>query len=394
MSYKLKPFLLFMMLIIFASVDAFASGEGGHEEAYDPVSSVLHHISDANEFHFVKGVSIPLPCIVYAPGEGWSFFSSAVFEHGHKAYNGYVLNHGRVNRIADGNFPKGKVDIEGIEHKEVKDEKTGEEREVSYAIVDGKEYVLDPPSTLDGGLVGGGVTSFYDFSLTRNVAMMILAVLLLFWLFSTVARAYKRREGKPPRGVQSLMEPLFVFMRDEVAKPMIGPKYEKYLPFIMSLFFFVLILNLLGLFPPFGANITGNISVTLALAVLTFLVVNLSGNKNYWRHVFWMPGIPAWVKIILTPVEILSLFIKPFALTIRLLANISAGHIIILSIVGLIFLLGHSGQSIGGAIGGGVIGMLLGLLMNLLEILVAFVQAYIFAMLSASYIGAAIEEHH
>ena len=394
MSYKLKPFLLFLMLIVFTSVDAYANGEEGHEEAYDPVSSVLHHISDANEFHFVKGISVPLPCIVYAPGEGWSFFSSSVFEHGHKTYNGYVLNHGRVNKIADGSFPKGEVDIDGIEHKEVKDEETGEEHEVSYAIVDGKEYALDPPSTLDGGLVGGGVTSFYDFSLTRNVAMMILAVLLLFWLFSSVARAYKRREGKPPRGVQAFMEPLFIFMRDEVAKPMIGPKYEKYQPFIMSLFFFVLILNLLGLFPPFGANITGNISVTLALAVLTFLVVNLSGNKNYWQHVLWMPGIPAWVKIILTPVEILSLFIKPFALTIRLLANISAGHIIILSIVGLIFLLGHSGQSIGGAIGGGVIGMLLGLLMNLLEILVAFVQAYIFAMLSASYIGAAIEEQH
>jgi F-type H+-transporting ATPase subunit a len=164
----------------------------------------------------------------------------------------------------------------------------------------------------------------------------------------------------------------------------------------MSLFFFILILNLLGLVPffPGSANVTGNLAVTLTLAVITFIVTNINGNGHYWEHILWMPGIPAWVKIILTPVEILGLFIKPFSLMIRLFANISAGHIIILSLIGLIFLFGNNGQSIGGAATGVLIGGLFTAFMNLIELLVAFLQAFIFAILSASYVGAAVEEGH
>jgi F-type H+-transporting ATPase subunit a len=186
-------------------------------------------------------------------------------------------------------------------------------------------------------------------------------------------------------------------MRDEVSIPMIGEKhYERFQPFIMTLFFFILFCNLLGLIPifPGSANITGNIAITLTLAVITFIVTNINGNKHYWEHIFWMPGIPAWVKLILTPVEILSLFIKPFSLMIRLFANISAGHIIILSLVGLVFLFGDMGQNLGGATIGAVLGGLFTAFMNLIELLVAFIQAFIFAILSASYIGAAVEDHH
>ena len=373
-----------------------------HDDAsaeYDAVSTIMHHIADANEFHVVGDFHIPLPCILYAPGKGWSFFMSSAFDHGHSAVDGYVLNHGRVNRVADPGFPSGKVHIDHIYHN-VETEMKGDkeiEKDVYYLGYEGNCYQLDKPSTLDGGLLGGGITSFHDFSITKNVFTILLAALLLILLFTAVARGYKKNDGKAPTGIQSFMEPFFVFLRDEVTKPMIGEKhYERFQPFILMLFFFILFCNLMGLIPffPGSANVTGNLSVTLVLAVLTFIVTNINGNAHYWEHVFWMPGIPAWVKIILTPVEVLGLFIKPFSLMIRLFANISAGHIIILSLIGLIFVFGKNGESIGGAVGGGAIGVAFTAFMNLIELLVAFLQAFIFAILSASYIGAAVEDHH
>jgi len=368
--------------------------EHGEEEAYDPVATVMHHIADANQFHIWEGVHLPLPIILYSPEDGWTFGMSSMFDHGHTAVDGYVLNHGRVNRIEDPSFPDGEVHIEDIIHR-VETEDL-EEREVFYAIHDGEAYRLDKPSTIDGGILGGGLTSFYDFSITKNVFTLILASILLIWLFTATARGYKKNAGKAPSGVQSLMEVFFVFIRDEVTKPMIGEKhYERFQPFIMTLFFFIMFINLMGLVPffPGSANVTGNLAVTMALAVITFFVVNLNGKRDYWEHIFWMPGIPAWVKVILTPVEILSLFIKPFSLMIRLFANISAGHIIILSLIGLVFLFGNNGANPGGAAGGAVIGGLFTAFMNLIELLVAVLQAFIFAILSASYIGEAVAEH-
>lgn len=370
----------------------------GHEaesSAYDPLSTIMHHISDANEFHVWKGVHIPLPCFLYAPGHGWTVLLSNAFEHGHKAVDGYVLNHGRVNRVQDASFPKGEVEIGHIAHEMV--EKNGKEKEQYYLMHEGTKFVLDPPTKWDGGILGGGSSSFYDFSITKNVFTLFLAALLMILLFSAVAKGYKTREGMAPSGIQSFIEPFFIFVRDEVSIPMIGEKhYERFQPYIMSLFFFILIVNLLGLIPffPGSSNVTGNLGVTMTLAVITFLVTNLNGNGHYWQHIFWMPGIPAWVKIILTPVEILGMFIKPFSLMIRLFANISAGHIIILSLIGLIFLFGNNGQSVGGAATGAVIGGLFTAFMNLIELLVAFLQAFIFAILSASYIGSAVEEGH
>ena len=273
----------------------------------------------------------------------------------------------------------------------------GKDKDVYYVTYEDKSYKLDAPSTLDGGMMGGGITSFYDFSITKNVFTMFLAALLLIFIFNAVARGYKKNEGKAPSGIQSFFEVFFVFMRDEVTKPMIGEKhYERFQPFVMTLFFFILFCNLLGLIPffPGSANVTGNIAVTMVLAVFTFIVVNLNGKKDYWEHIFWMPGIPGWVKIILTPVEILGLFIRPFSLMIRLFANISAGHIIILSLIGLVFLFGENGTNTGGAAAGAVVGGLFTAFMNLIELLVAALQAFVFAILSASYIGAAVEEHH
>lgn len=370
--------------------------DGHHEEeGYDPGKTVMHHIADANEFHIWKGVHLPLPCILYAPEAGWTFAMSSKFDHGHTAYDRYVLNHGRVNRIPDPSFPEGEVHIDGIHHKMV--EKDGEEKEVGYVVYEGKEYMLDQGSTLDGGLLGGGITSFYDFSITKNVFTMILGSLILILVFFAVAKGYKKRKGQAPKGVQSFMEPFFVFIRDEVSIPMIGEKhYERFQPFIMTLFFFILICNLMGLIPffPGSANVTGNIAVTFTLAIFTFIVTNVNGNKHYWEHTLWMPGVPIFVKPILTIVEFLGLFIKPFSLMIRLFANITAGHIIILSLIGLIFLFSNNGEHLGGAFAGGLLGMAFTAFMNLIELLVAFLQAFIFAILSASYIGAAIEEAH
>ena len=380
------------LLILLAFSSPFVlKGASSEGEKYDPVSTVMHHISDANEFHIWKGVHLPLPCILYSPEQGWSFFFTSVFHHGHSAYDRYVINHGRVNRVSDSTFPMGEVEIGEIMTKEV------DGRKVSIIEHQGKEYKLDRPSTLDGGILGGGITSFYDLSITKNVFTMLLAAFLLIIIFLSVSKGYERNKGKAPSGIQSLFEVFFVFIRQEVTRPMIGEKkYEKFQPFIMTVFFFILFCNLFGLIPffPGGVNITGNLAVTLTLAIFTFLVTNLNGNKHYWQHVLWMPGIPAWVKIILTPVEIMALFIKPFSLMIRLFANISAGHIIILSLIGLIFLFGDNGNSVGGAVAGGIIGMLFTAFMNLIELLVAFLQAFIFSILSASYIGAAVDDHH
>ncbi|MEZ4984937.1 MAG: F0F1 ATP synthase subunit A [Saprospiraceae bacterium] len=378
---------------------ASACAEEHGDGKYDAVSTVMNHIADANEFHVWKNVHIPLPLFLSAPDHGWTTGTTSIFHHGHVAQDRYVLNHGRVNRIADERFPMGEVHIDGILHKveTVTDSKgKSKEKDVYYACANGELWKLDKPSTLDGGILGGGITSFYDFSITKNVFTMLLAAILLILVWRAVANGYKKNEGKAPSGIQSFMEPFFTFIRDEVTKPMIGEKkYEYFQPFIMTLFFFILFCNLLGLIPffPGSANVTGNLAVTLVLAVLTFIVTNIHGNRHYWEHVFWMPGIPAWVKIILTPVEILGLFIKPFSLMIRLFANISAGHIIILSLIGLIFLFGKNGASVGGAATGAVIGGAFTAFMNLIELLVAFLQAFIFSILTASYIGAAVEEH-
>ncbi|MCP9237567.1 F0F1 ATP synthase subunit A [Lewinella sp. JB7] len=369
-----------------------------HGDDYDPAGVILHHIADANEFHVFGDVSIPLPVILYAPEHGWTVGLSSMFHHGETAVDGYVMNHGRVNRIADARATvlEGEHPVECIAHRqETVDGKTSD---IYYAKVNGEEYLLDAPSVGDGGLLGGGITSFYDFSITKNVFTMLLAALLLILLWGAVAAGYRKNEGKAPSGVQSLMEPFFVFLRDEITIPMIGEKhYERFQPFIMTVFFFVLFCNLLGLVPifPGSSNVTGNIAVTMALAVIAAFVAYFHGNKHFWAHTLWMPGVPAAIKIfILTPVEILGLVIKPFSLMVRLFANITAGHIIILSLISLIFIFGANGENVVGAGAGAVVGVAFTLFMNCIELLVAFVQAFIFAILSASYIGAAVEDAH
>lgn len=371
-----------------------------HESEYDATNTAFHHISDANVYS-IGSFNFPLPCILYAKGHGWDIFSSSKFAfdfyghgEGRKAYNQYVLDAGAVKRVQDASFPMGQVDLDGFLH--IDSLIDGNKKEFAYACYGGQHYLLDAQSTADGGLFGGGITSFYDFSLSKNVVSMLLITILLMWAFFSIAKAYRNRTTQAPKGLQSFMEPIFLFIQDEVAKPFLGPKWEKFLPLLLSLFFFILGLNLFGQIPFLGgSNVTGNLAVTMVLALITFVVVTINGNKHYWGHILWMPGVPAVIKIlILTPVEILSIFIKPFTLMLRLFANITAGHIVILSFIGLIFMFGKMGESTSGYITGTVVSIPLTIFLMAIELLVAFIQAYVFTLLTASYIGAATQEHH
>ncbi len=371
-------------------------GPAEHGE-FNPGATAFHHIADQN-IYSIGPFHLPLPCFLYAPTEGWSIFSSGKFHadahgNGHVAVDRYVLVEGMVMRVSDSSFPAGEVEIGHHPHFQKIAQEKGKEKEVPFICYNNQLYQTDARSTADGGLFGGGITSFYDFSLTKNVVSMIIILALFAWMFLSVANAYKKREGAAPKGLQGFIEPIFLFIQDEVAKPFLGHKWEKFLPFLMSLFFFILGLNLFGQIPFLGgSNVTGNLAVTMVLALITFLVVNFNGNKHYWEHILWMPGVPAWVKTILTPVEILGVFIKPMTLMLRLFANITAGHMVVVIFIGLIFLFGKGqwGPSLGASIGS----ILLTVFMMTIELLVAFIQAFVFTILTASYIGAATEEAH
>ncbi|MBK7872431.1 MAG: F0F1 ATP synthase subunit A [Saprospiraceae bacterium] len=370
-----------------------------HEEKFDPAATAFHHTGDANVFQIFGTLFMPLPCILYAPDQGLSFFMSSKFGKldahgtGMKAIGRYVLVDGSVMRVPEAKFPAEEVEIECVNHNKAL---VGTDSVDVYEVVyNGECYDLEKKSTLDGGILGGGLTSFYDFSLTKNVLTMILTFIVLFWLFRQAVKGYAARKGQAPKGVQSVLEPIFTFIRDEVAIPFLGNKYEKYLPFLMSIFFFILGLNLIGQIPVIGGNVTGNLAVTMVLALITFFITNFSGNKHYWEHTLWMPGVPALLKVlILTPVEIMGLFIKPLTLMLRLFANITGGHIVMVIFVGLIFIFGESGKNLGGGVVGTLMAVPLTMFMMALELLVALVQAFVFCILSASYISAAIEEPH
>ncbi|MHA7877767.1 MAG: F0F1 ATP synthase subunit A [Bacteroidota bacterium] len=308
------------------------------KEAPQENNFIMSHVADAHEWHFATighiHITLPLPIIIYTPDNGLVIFSSSRFKdenHQRVPYNGYMLD----------------------------------ER--------GKIIALDKAQVL------------YDLSLTKNIAAMLMSVLILLFTFIIAARKYQKKPQAIPRGFWALLELLICFVRDEIAIPNIGKKdYARFMPFLLSMFFFIWLNNLLGLLPG-AANVTGNISITLVLALFTFMMTNLNGTKHYWGHVFRAPGVPRWLIPIMLPVELLGLFTKPFALMIRLFANITSGHIILLSIIGLIFILQTSWV--------GIISIPFGAFMFLLKLLVAFLQAYIFTLLSAIYLGTAVEDH-
>jgi len=326
------------------------------EKKLDVTELIMDHVADAYEWHITTfghtQVSIPLPVIVKGKDNGWQLFSSARFEHGAE-YQGFYISQEGDN--------KGKI---------VEKDDSGEE--------------VRP----------------WDFSITKNTCSLMLSSAALIVMILLCARWYKQRKEKPeeisPKGFIGMMEMLIMSIVNDVVKPCIGKNYKRYAPYLLTVFFFIFFNNLLGIIPiiPGGANVTGNIAITAVLAVFTFVIVNVNGTKEYWKEIFW-PDVPIWLKIppIMPAIELVGVFTKPFALMIRLFANILAGHSIVLGLTCMIFLT----VSLGAAMNTGmsVLSVVMTVFIDFVELLVAFIQAYVFTMLSAVFIGLSqVEAHH
>ncbi|MBI1289149.1 MAG: F0F1 ATP synthase subunit A [Flavobacteriales bacterium] len=385
-----KPIFVLLSIAFLTSGTSWASEESdaeasdaeeahGHEkseeaEAFNAGDMIMHHVTDAHDIHLMDignhAVSIPLPMILLSTDDGLSVFLSSAFHHGHAAKNRYILEHNHVYRLGETNpFAE------------------SEELHAEEALSMG--YTEESW----GGYFAGEPGAFIDLSLTKTATGILITVLIMFLVFMSIAKSYARNPNEAPTGLQSLMEPMILFIRDEVAKPSIGPKYERFMPYLLTVFFFIWTANMLGLIPFIGGfNITGNLAATGILALITFIITNVSGNKYYWKHIF-APGVPVALYPLMIPIEVMGLFIKPIVLCARLFANMTAGHIIILSFMSLIFIFANLYGS-GAGFGVSVVSLAFAIFMNILEILVAFLQAYVFTLLSALYFGAAVEEHH
>ena len=327
--------ILLSVILLTFSAAAMAASDGDE----DKTSFIMHHVKDSHEWHFATightHVTLSLPVIIYSSDRGIEFYSSSSFvdpetHHFGVEHNGYYIDdHDKLKAVDESRF-------------------------------------------------------FIDLSITKNVAMLflILAVTLFFTL--SASGYYKKHPNKAPRGIASFIEPIVLFVRDEIAKPNIGPKYKKFTPYLLTLFFFIWVGNLLGLVPG-AANLTGNIAVTFSLAIITFFITNINGNKDYWKHVVATPGVPLPLLLVIVPVEIIGLFTKPIALTVRLFVAITAWHIVILSFIGLIFIFESYAV--------GVASTFMVVFINVIELLVATIQAYVFTLFSAMYIGSAVAEH-
>ena len=370
LNITLRTFLIILSFFTF-SFSSFAQSEHHHSSdtihknnvkdgPYNPVPAIMHHISDSHEWHLWgegdNSVTIPLPVILYS--NGFHVFMSSEFHHDENGNT--IVESGELKFI---NL-HGKI-------YQLNDEETHADIDEEHQLING--------------------TLPIDISITKNVASMLIALVLLLLLFGFSGSKSKKTKGAP-KGLLSFLEPLVLFVRDDIVKPNVGAKYQKFLPYLLTLFFFILMNNLLGLLPG-SANVTGNIAITLVLSFITLIVTNISGNKGYWGHIFNPPGVPLALMPIMIPIEIVGIFTKPFALMIRLFANITAGHIIILSLISLIFM-AESGLGSTGAWSISPVAVVFVLFMDLIEVLVAFLQAYIFTLLTSLFIGLATVEHH
>ncbi|HRO75178.1 MAG TPA: F0F1 ATP synthase subunit A [Crocinitomicaceae bacterium] len=357
---------LFTALLMLTSFVSFANDTdvNNDDAGFDISGMIMHHIKDAHEIHLWgdahHGTSIYLPVIL--------------LDNGTKTFCSKNLYHGEMKTA--------------IDHK------TGEEIEYfagvgsaeGYALYHEKIYKLEHGELhFEDGHPHNAMPT--NLSMTKNVIVLLLVSVIVCLLAFGTARYYKKNGAVAPKGVAKFIEPLVIFVRDDIAKNNIGEHaYKKYTPYLLTIFFFILIGNVLGLLPILGANLTGNITITFFLAACTLLVTVFSGNGNYWKHIFATPGVPKALLPIMIPIELIGILTKPFALMIRLFANITAGHIIILAFIGIIFINKNAAW--------GALSVPMALFISVLEILVAFLQAYLFAMLSALFIGAAVEEHH
>ena len=358
-----KKILAVVAAVAVSCFPAWAEGSAQQEEqageTFDQQSFIMAHVKDAHSFHLADidghAVSVPLPVILIGQG-GITAFMSSAFHHDNSA---------RV--VVERNGRRFVLYNETVYYA------------ARQAGADGSYLQYDE----SGNIVNGKP---FDLSFTKNMVTLSMAMVLLFAVFLTMGRFYRRKENteKTPRGIARVFEPVVVYLRDEVIRPNVGEElYRRYTPYLLTLFFFILFVNLLGLIPffPFGANVSGNTAFTLPLAFFTFVLVQVNGTKEYWKEIVSMPGVPKPIMIVLAPVEFLGLFTKPFALTIRLFASILGGHITILSLLMLIFvfkmwfIVPASGLFV--------------VFMTFIEVLVAVIQAYIFTLLTSIYIGAA-----
>ncbi|MDR2222614.1 MAG: F0F1 ATP synthase subunit A [Flavobacteriaceae bacterium] len=329
--------------------------EGEKSQAEKVQDHITHHLADDYSFIFFSdeetGANYGFPLPVILIDNGLKVFMSSEFDYGNKVVE------------KDGQF---------------------------YKLYHGKIYKTDAAGTIEYAAEHHPTNEKpLDFSITKNVASLMFTTILIFIMFLGLAKTYKKGPNNLPKGFARALEPMVLYVRDEMAIPNIGKdKYKKFMPYLLSVFFLIFLLNLLGL-TPLGFNVTGSISVTACLAIFTFIITQFSANKDYWKHMFWMPGVPAPMKIMLAPIELLGALIKPFSLMVRLFANITAGHSVVFGLIAIIFVMKEA-LGTGGAIG---IGFFLSTFLVFLEILVAFLQAFIFTMLSSLFIGMAVAEH-
>jgi len=358
------------------------SSEKKDSAGFNLVEFAMHHIADGYSWIFYENshhepVGFELPRILWNKEKNKiDFFLSTTkaIESGYVEERSFDREATAGKLIIPGGAEKFKELVESIEKENlVKNEKS----KARIKIFTKAQSKLKP----------------LDFSITKNVVFLFLAGILLLIVFIGMARKYKKNPDKAPKGLQSALEPIIVFIRDDIAKTYIPHQYEKFLPLLLSLFFFIWFLNMIGLVP-FSANVSGNFAFTSSLAIITALVTNFSAKKTYWQHIFWFPGVPVFVKPIMFIVELVSVFTKPFALAIRLFANITAGHLVILSFICLIFIFGKLGEAPGLGYGTSVISTVFTLFIDMIELLIALLQAYIFTTLSALFIGQAVEQEH
>lgn len=348
--------LFFVYIVAFLlSVAPVGVSAANDAAAFDAPKTIFEHLKDSYEWHITtigdKHVSIPLPVILYSEREGWALFSSGVFHHG-DSHRGFSI-------AKEGDY-EGKI--------------------------------------VEQDSAGNYVRPLLDISITKNVLSILLNSILLVVIVLCTARWYKRRSCNDgaPRGFVGAMEMLISMIIDDVIVPNVGKNAPRFTPYLLTVFFFILLSNLMGLVPlfPGGANVTGNIAVTLGLALCTFIAVNIFGNREYWKEILW-PDVPMWLKVpvpLMPFIELSGVVVKPFALTVRLFANIFAGHTALLVFVCLIFITAAVNEYLGGAMA--VISVMFTVFMNVLELLVAFIQAFVFTMMSAVFIGLAQPEHH
>jgi F-type H+-transporting ATPase subunit a len=364
---QLTKLIVVFLLVLSTGIVSASDSHGEEKKPFNAGDMIIHHITDAHSIH-IGTISIPLPVILYTE-KGLDMFSSSNF--GHEPH------------LVPYTSPKtGLTYVNSHEH-------------IYYGDAQGAvqtEMVLNEKTNLEEMHKMGPM----DFSITKSVFGMFLIIFIMILVFRAVAKGYKKREGAAPKGIQNFFEPLIIFIRDEVALPSLGKKKaDRYLPFLLTVFFFIWMCNMLGLIPFLGGfNITGTMSVTLVLAGIVFIITTISGNKHYWGHIFWPPGVPFVIKLILVPIEAASILIKPAVLMVRLTANITAGHIIILAFVSLVILFGEQGEAVGAGFGVGVGAVLFMVFMFFIELLVAFLQAYVFTLLAALYFGDATQEAH